>query len=226
MARHANPRSSSNYGLCCTGFRASITERPRTSAQDSRPNAKWRAGAGQKGAPILTYGRGTPDFAQAYGRHVPPLAQAPGLEAWLSLRRRPAQRAFPRSPRRAGTQRAVGKARSAVEVCGAASDRKRPGADFFGAGTGLTGTAGLVPPYVPFPSFPCSNGLAGRIGCTGRRRWSRWEDERPPSSFLRPDGRADSVSELLGTGTPEGQPMAPLPSLVLYPSRSPGARRW
>lgn len=97
---------------------------------------------------------------------------------------------------------------------------------FSGAGSGLTGTAGLVPPYVPFPSFPCSNGLAGRIGYTGRRRWSRWEHEHPPSSLLRPNGGADSVSEPAEPRTPEGQPMAPLPSLVLYPSRSPGAWRW
>lgn len=69
------------------------------------------------------------------------------------LRRRPAQRAFPRSQRRAGTQRATGKTRSTAEVCGGASgldDLER----IFGAGAGLAGTASLVPPYAPFPSFP------------------------------------------------------------------------
>ncbi|MEJ1272130.1 hypothetical protein NN561_002978 [Cricetulus griseus] len=58
----------------------------------------------------------------------PPFAQAP-VRGASSFAQAPARRAFPRSPRRAGTQRAKGKARSADEVCGAASGRQRPGAD-------------------------------------------------------------------------------------------------
>lgn len=229
MARHANPRSRrswSNYGLCCTGFRASITERPRTSAQDRRRNAKWRAGEGQRGAPILTYGRGTPVSAQACDPHAPPLAQAPGWGGVSFFAQAPSSARVPAFP----------EARRDTKGCRESAERGRglwsdfgsqtTWSGFSGAGSGLTGTAGLVPPYVPFPSFPCSNGLAGRIGYTGRRRWSRWEHEHPPSSFLRPNGGADSVSEPAEPRTPEGQPMAPLPSLVLYPSRSPGARRW
>lgn len=178
MARHANPRSRrswSNYGLCCTGFRASITERPRTSALDRRQNAKWRAGEGQRGAPILTYGRGTPVSAQACGPHAPPLAQAPGWGACLSLRRRPAQRAFPRSPRRAGTQRAVGKARSAAEVCGATSDRKRPGADFPARDPGSPEPrAWSLPtfPSLPFPVLTASRDASGTQGAGAGRAGS------------------------------------------------------
>lgn len=192
-----------HHGLCCTGFRASITQRPRTSAQKPRQTMKWRAGAGQTRAPILKYGRGAPVSAQACGRHALPFAQAPGWRGVLSLRRRPALRAFPLSQRRAGTQRAIGKARSAAEVRGAASGRKRPGADFRRERGSPEPQAWSLPtlPSLPFPftSFPCSNGLAGRIGYTGRRRGSRWEDEDPPSSLLCRNGAAESVPPACGS---------------------------
>lgn len=83
-------------------------------------------------------------------------------------------------------------------------------------------------PSLPFPfiSFPCSNGLAGRIGHTGRRRGSHWEDEDSPSSLPYRNGAAERVSQPVGTRTSAGRPVAPLPSLVLYSSRSPRARRW
>lgn len=125
-----SPRSSSNYGLCCTGFRASITQRPRTSTQEKRPNAKWRAGAGQKVAPILKYGRGAPISAQACGRYAPPFAQAPGWGGVPFFAQAPSSARVPAFPEARGTQRAIGKAWSAAGIRGAASGRERPGADF------------------------------------------------------------------------------------------------
>lgn len=138
---------------------------------------KWRAGAGQTGAPILKYRGGAPVSAQACGRHAPPFAQAPGWRGVLSLRRRPALRAFPLSQRRAGTQRAKGKARSAAEVRGAASGRKRPGADFR-RGSGARRNRRLGPslrslPFLslspPFPVLTASRDASGTQGAGAGR---------------------------------------------------------
>lgn len=110
-----------------------------------------RGGAEQGAHPQVREGRAC--FCAGVRPARAPFCAGARLGACLSLRRRPAQRAFPRSQRRAGTQRALGKTRSAAGVRGAASgldDLER----IFGAGAGLAGTAGLVPPYAPFPSFP------------------------------------------------------------------------
>lgn len=93
-----------------------------------------------------------------------------------------------RSQRRAGTQRAIGKERSAAEICGMASGHERPGADFR-RGIRARRNRELGPSLRSlsflshFTSFPCSKDLAGCIGYTGRRRGSRWKDEDPPSSL-------------------------------------------
>lgn len=136
LGRHAQrqrqnpqPAKPRHRGLCCPGFRASITRRPRTSAQERRRSAKWRAGAGQRhGRPFSAMGGARLLLRRRAGATPPPFAQAP-VRGASSFAQAPARRAFPRSPRRAGTQRAKGKARSADEVCGAASGRQRPGAD-------------------------------------------------------------------------------------------------
>jgi hypothetical protein len=74
------PEQPVRSGLCCAGFRASITRKQRKPAQARRRSAKWRAkagaGAGRSGA-----------------------APTPGVRrgALVPRRRRTAQRAFPRS---------------------------------------------------------------------------------------------------------------------------------
>lgn len=118
--QNLQPTQPQQYGLRCTGFRASITRRPRTSAQERRRSTKWRAGGGAEE-------EGRACFCAGVRAACPlPLRRRP-FGACSPLRRRTVQRAFPRSQWRAGTQRANGKARNAV--CGAASGRQRPGAD-------------------------------------------------------------------------------------------------
>lgn len=82
-----------------------------------------------------------------------------------------------------------------------------------GAGAGLAGTAGLVPPSAPFPSSPLlsrSNGLAGRIGCTGRRRRALWQAGTHPSFLSHPNGSTGSIFQPVGTRSPAGQPVLSL----------------
>lgn len=153
----AAARHAAHAARATTAFVVPASGRPSHRRRKRRPRRGDRTqnggqGRGRAGRPSSSTG-GARLFLRRRAAGTPPFCAGARLGGRLSLRRRSAQRAFPRFQRRAGTQRAIGKTRSAAEVCGATSgldDLER----IFGAGAGLAGTAGLVPPYAPFRSFP------------------------------------------------------------------------
>lgn len=170
-----------------------------------------------RGGPILNYGRGAPVSAQACGRHAPSLCAGVCLGrallcagAQLSARSRVPSGALGHK----GLMGKHGTRPRSVERLQVVSDLER----IRGAGAGLAGTAGLVPPSASFPSSSLLsrfNGLAGRIGCTGRRRRARWQAGTHPSSLSHPNGSTGSIFQPVGTRSPAGSSRSPFPNSLL-----------
>lgn len=128
-------RTCSPRSLSTTDFFIPASGRPSHGGRAHRPskgagarNGGQGAGQREEGRPSSTMGGARLFLSRRAGGMALPLRRRP-FGACSPLRRGPAQRAFPRSQWRAGTQRANGKARNAADVCGAASGRQRPGAD-------------------------------------------------------------------------------------------------
>lgn len=164
-----------HFGLCCISFRASITQRTRTSlpGKATEHEMAGRGGAERGTLPQVRAGRAC--FCAGVRPACASLCAGARLgRAFLCA----GAQLSARSQRRAGTQRAIGKERSAAEICGMASGHERPGADFR-RGIRARRNRELGPSLRSlsflshFTSFPCSKDLAGCIGYTGRRRGSR-----------------------------------------------------
>lgn len=97
--QNLQPAQPQHYGLRCTGFRASITRRPRTSAQERRRSTKWRAGGGaeEERRPFSTTGGARLFLRRRAGGMPPPSAQA---SVWgvLSFAQAPSSARVPAFP--------------------------------------------------------------------------------------------------------------------------------
>lgn len=158
--RHLCPacigKTCSSGSPCAWAFVVRASGRPSRGGR-ARWITKWRPGGGAAGSSVHS--------RVPAGRALRPLAQAHGTA------RVPA---FP--PTRVGTQRAGGKARSAVSIYGAASGPERPGPDYRGRsrarrnrelGRGVGRGAALLP--LPSAALNGHNGLVCRGGA-GRAR--------------------------------------------------------
>lgn len=129
------------------------TEATNVSPEEATEREMAGRGGAERGAPPQVRA-GRACFCAGVRPACASLRAGARLGACLSLRRRPALRARSRFPRGArghkGLQGKRGARPTSVERLQVANDLER----IFGAGAGLAGTASLVPPYAPFPSFP------------------------------------------------------------------------
>lgn len=203
--RPAQPQPS---GLCCPGFRASITRRPRTWARARRRSAKWRAGAERReGRPVSAMGEARRLLRRRAGDTPPPFAQAP-VSGVPSSAQAPSAARVPAFPEARwdtkGCRESAERGHGSAERTQAVSDLER----IHGAGAGLAGTESLAPPYAPFPSLPfpgltASRDASGAPGAGAERRTGRLH---PLPRAMPRLGTSSSLGDAIARGAARASP--------------------